>query len=139
MDFLDLIITIAILCAGGLLTGKKGKKTDPRQSAKQSRPVFEVPAADFSEEEPEMGDFFTDEDLEAVEEKSEEKKSSYFTYEDLRQSWGSKPEAKAAEPAMASVSTSDSVTYERVQPVLGEAFDLRKAFIYQTILERVEY
>ena len=55
MDFLDLIITIAILCVGGLLTGKKGKKTDPRQSAKQNRPVFEVPAADFSDEETEIG------------------------------------------------------------------------------------
>ena len=28
MDFLDLIITIAILCAGGLLTGKKGKAVE---------------------------------------------------------------------------------------------------------------
>ena len=138
MDFLDLIITIAILCVGGLLTGKKGKKTDPRQSAKQNRPVFEVPAADFSDEETEIGDFFTDDDYDAATEKSEEKAPSYFTYEDLYQSSGNTTTAEAVKPVKPSVSIGEEDTTERVFPVLGEAFDLRKAFIYQTILERVE-
>ena len=120
MDFLDIIITIAILGLGSLLTGsKKGKKAAQQQTA-APRPaaephpfqtIFEDSEEKFSEEP--AGD-------------------TYFTYESPRANWTSEVHDEEAKP----IQVQDDVA---MRPrVMGEEFDLRKAFIYQTIMERVE-
>ena len=132
MDFWDIIITIAILGVGSLLTGgKKGKKAAPQQSA-SPRPaanphpfqsIFETEEDSVYDEE-----WSSDDVEEFVEDKPAE--DTYFTYENPRE-WS---EVRTEQPEPVRVQND---TAERPR-VLGEEFDLRKAFIYQTIMERVE-
>ena len=127
MDFLDIIITIAILGGASLFSGKSGKRAGRRQqTAGSQRPVMEAqPVPDFG------FDVFSDE-------KEEEKVASdntYFSYEQQPLEEESRqPERQVAEvePVVAA-----SAAPEPAVSVMDEPFDLRKAVIYQTIMERV--
>lgn len=128
MDFLDIIITIAILGVGSLLTGSKsGKKAASRQSA-HPRPA--------ASPNPFQTIFETDEAAENVwnEDYAEDVKEEepYFTYEspNVSEAFNSQPEHKEQ------VNVCENTVLR--PSVMGEEFDLRKAFIYQTILTRVE-
>lgn len=142
MDFLDLIITIAILAAGGLLGGRSGKKTARRQqpsgagasrSDEEAQPMMDF--GDVDEEDYPSDDVFQTEEVrnETPDWKSGVFGKSYFTYEG--QPSGQEVDGPAVSKAAA----------EAVQPAVEESslvddvFDLRKAIIYQTMLERVEY
>lgn len=141
MDFIDIIITIAILGVGGLLSGaKKGKKAAPQQSAPRpvARPAFETLFEDDDDildedvnEEVFTSDFAEDVNVERETNTQEE----YFSYEnqDMNQTW---------EDTFESTEKPDSMTNETVSEETGYFdgnIDIRKAFIYQTILERVNY
>lgn len=141
MDFIDIIITIAILGVGGLLSGaKKGKKAAPQQSAPRpvARPVFETLFEDDDDildedvnEEVFTSDFAEDVNVERETNTQEE----YFSYEnqDMNQTW---------KDTFESTEKPDSMTNETVSEETGYfdgKIDIRKAFIYQTILERVNY
>lgn len=141
MDFIDIIITIAILGVGGLLSGvKKGKKAAPQQSAPRpvARPVFETLFEDDDDildedvnEEAFTSDFAEDVNVERETNTQEE----YFSYEtqDMNQTW---------KDTVESTEKPDSMTNEMVSEETGYfdgKIDIRKAFIYQTILERVNY
>ena len=139
MDIRDIIITIAILAVGGLLGGKNTKKTGRKQaSAQKPRPAFAQPDEEYVQNE------WSDENfVEDWEEPVEEKGvfgSSYFSYEDQPAEPVSR---RSAEPVKQEPVKQEPVRLfderqESIATVLGETFDLRKAFIYQTIMERVE-
>ena len=130
MDFLEIIITIAVLGVIGLLPGgKKGKKTATQQSAKPRsagnprpfHPVFET-----------IEDAVDDDVWNENHSEESNREESYFTYENLDENEEYKFQSVSTEPIRVSEKT-------KMRPcVMGEEFDLRKAFIYQTILERVE-
>ncbi len=134
MDFLDIIITIAILGVGSLLTGsKKGRKT-VRQQAAAPRPAAEPHPFQTVFESDEDSSFDDAGDIEDSEEKFGEEPAgdTYFTYEAPGANWDSEVRCEQAQPIQVQKETA-------VRPrVMGEEFDLRKAFIYQTIMERVE-
>lgn len=134
MDFLDIIITIAILGVGSLLTGsKKGKKAAQQQTA-APRPAAEPHPFQTIFESDEESSFEDVWDVEDSEEKFSEEPAgdTYFTYESPRANWTSEVHNEEAKP----IQVQDDVA---MRPrVMGEEFDLRKAFIYQTIMERVE-
>ena len=143
MDFVDIIITIAILGLGGLLSGKKkGKKTSPQPSAAPrptARPIFET----LFEEDDDDVDVFEEDTFDQVdnevfdyekpvaENQTNGFQSEYFTYENI-----------SADRRDESVQVSESMNViEESGPdnVFDGVFDVRRAFIYQTILERVRY
>lgn len=141
MDFIDIIITIAILGVGGLLSGvKKGKKAAPQQSAPRpvARPVFETLFEDDDDilDKDVNEEAFTSEFAEDVNvERETNTQEEYFSYEnqDMNQTW---------EDTFESTEKPDSMTNEMVSEETGYfdgKIDIRKAFIYQTILERVNY
>lgn len=144
MDFLDLIITIAILAVGGLLTGnKKGKKAAGQQAAENGPVAGPRPFQSLFEddEEPSL-DQFDDSWSENVEEEEVEEKPKaqedalgrpYFSYENQPFQQTEAAETEAEKPI-----TVASEDQGQLSGLLGESFDLRKAFIYQTIMERVE-
>jgi hypothetical protein len=137
MDLLDLIITIAILGVGGLLSGKSSWKTARRQRA-AGIPGFddETQRETIFEEESEDEDYSFDVKEEDSQVNNEIFENSYFTYEaEPTQQW--KQEQKIENVQGLEVTAKDEPM--NVTTLLGETFDLRKAFIYQTILERVEY
>ena len=134
MDFLDLIITIAILGVGSLLTGsKKGKKTAQQQAA-APRPAAEPYPFQTIFESDEDSSFDDVWDIEEPEEKFSEEPAgdTYFTYESPRASWTAEAHSEEAKPIRVQEDTAMRLR------VMGEEFDLRKAFIYQTSMERVE-
>lgn len=132
MDFLDIIITIAILGGASLFSGKSGKRAGRRQqTAGSQRPVMEAqPVPDFG--------FDVDEDDVFSDEMEDEKvafDNTYFSYEQQPSEEESRqPERQVAEaePVVAA-----SAAPEPAVSVMDEPFDLRKAVIYQTIMERV--
>ena len=143
MDFVDIIITIAILGLGGLLSGrKKGKKTSPQPSAAPrptARPIFET----LFEEDDDVDDEFEEDTFDQVDNEVfdyEEPvatnqangfQDEYFTYENMSGD-------RSDEPVQ--ISESMNVIEEPdTDNVFDGAFDVRRAFIYQTILERVNY
>lgn len=143
MDFVDIIITIAILGLGGLISGrKKGKKTSPQPSAAPrptARPIFET----LFEEDDDVDDEFEEDTFDQVDNEVfdyEEPvatnqangfQSEYFTYENMSGDRNDEP---------VQMSESMNVIEEpNADNVFDGAFDVRRAFIYQTILERVNY
>jgi len=148
MDFLDIIITIAILFAGSFLTGKKktGKKVSKQMPPLRpaSAPVGDEQLPEFDSEPDEtfadvFGNFsdfdsdevFNDDPFQAPENVQQQ---PYFSYEN-EEAVAEDHSNHLSSPLMTTVSNSAS------QPlnILGEKFDLRKAFVYQTIMERVNY
>ena len=142
-SIIDIIITIAILGVGGLLTGgkKNGKKAAPAKPARERRPVWDgwfqtEPAAEARP----MSELLDDDAAPAPKAKKKHKEpktergamgKSYFTYED------SSLQDNNAEVAF--TAPADNERTSLMPSILGEPFDLRKAFIYQTVMERVEY
>ena len=149
MDLFDLILTIAILAVGSFLTGGKkfGKKAAPAE------PQVEVEMGDVDKgdlweeflgrEEEQVQEYPYQEEASSLEENTEEACSleeivpeeasleepvtEYFSYEN-----------QAAEESLhAAVQQQLTVSEEEPRNVLGQVFNLRQAFIYQTILERV--
>ena len=139
MDFLDIIITIAILAAGGLLSGGK-KKTGKRTSSQNAgtpvnRPAWStVSGEDVHGEARETVTASNNVNNGDTRKKKNRKQSNaYFSYEDPVQSWNnSQPEESR---------TAASRVEDVKQEILfgGEEFDLRKAILYQTVMERVNY
>ena len=142
-SIIDIIITIAILGVGGLLTGgkKSGKKAAPTKPARERRSVWDgwfqtEPAAEARP----MSELLDDDATPNPKAKKKHKEprtdrsamgKSYFTYEDLSM--------QDSNAAAAFTATTDNERANLMPSILGEPFDLRKAFIYQTVMERVEY
>ena len=139
MDFLDIIIMILILGAGSLFSGKKKVKKsfngnqNKRQQPNPFEPVVETLGDDIDGD----GDFrFDDND-------SYEKSHNYESFKDTS-SFGNdyfsyenndrvdEPDQNIVVDKIVEQPVSDSATL-----VAGEGFDLRKAIVYQTIMERV--
>ena len=128
MDLLDLIITIAILAGGALLSGGKKKTSD-----KKARPVTTSQKDDGT-----LSDVW--QSLMGVEEevktptksnkknrtKTSAEASSYFSYENQPVDWNKKESVPSDMPQ-------NRVFQEETPAPIN--FDLRQAFIYQTILQ----
>lgn len=137
MDLVDLIITIAILVGGSLLSGsiKFGKKTAPQQAVPTAKPEDEALA-----DEDKAGDIWAEMFGEVIPEQQEPEvqEEGYFTYEDPafaeKQSFveemTSQEKEEEDKPLAISEEKENGVSF-------GQKFDLRQAFIYQTLLERV--
>lgn len=129
MSILEIIITIVVLGVIGLLPdSKKGKKTAPQQSAKPRparNPRSFQPVSETS------GDVV--DDVWNKEYREEEYSAEpYFTYENPNMN----DERDSYTEQRRTVTAPENVVMR--PSVMGEEFDLRKAFIYQTILTRVE-
>ena len=114
MEFGDILWTIVLIIAGfggGLvkLFGSKNQVDSEESAQPASYPAWEAEADDFEEE---------------IEEVPEE--NPYFTYEMPEQTYAPAAASVPHEPMAPAVP-------EAVQA--NEAFDLRKAIIYQTILQ----
>ncbi|MBP5327483.1 MAG: hypothetical protein J6Y98_06200 [Bacteroidales bacterium] len=132
MDFVEIIITIAIIAVGSLLgSGKKSaKKVAPSQASGRRPAQAPMPGGLFKD--------FSADDL-SNEKSSNTKKQKnrdslgqeYFSYENSTSELNSQSSVNSY-----SMPDSDSVEKDTFS-VLDEPFDFRKAVIYQTIMERV--
>ena len=139
MDLSDIIITLVIMGVALLTGGKKGKKAAAGQQAKQGRPQANRPAweavfggtvhDDVRENENAQSEVRNNK----ARNKGRRQQGSYFSYEDPSQNWESN-QHEASQPI-----ANKGAEENREVLVAGEAFDLRKAFVYQTIMERVDY
>ncbi len=130
MDILDIIITIAILCVGGLLGGKNTKKTDRRQ-ASSPRPR---PAVEQNDEEYVSNEWGDEEFVEDWEEPVEEKGvfgSSYFSYEEQPAETVGHKNTEPVKPEPVKVQLASAVEEQTndITSLLGETVDLRMPFI----------
>ncbi len=142
MDLVGLIISIAILGIGSLLTGGK-KKMSQQQTANQQKggaakaskrgqpASSEQPQNRGSVFEPYIDESFSQNtSKERKKHRQNQKKNTqqeYFTYENQPIDWDKTSE-------MSSRTKVDEVVDE-VQTQLQEWFDLRQAIIYQTVME----
>ena len=128
MNFGDIIWIVVLLLAtfGGSITKllRSANQEDADTSAQPaSHPVWEAEGYDTVEMP--LDD----------EEASETMDDAYFTYEDVRQEYHApvpQHTACAPSPAVSAVRQEEEQPMSRKEP---EAFDLRKAVIYQTILQ----
>ena len=129
MDLLDLIITIAILAAGSFLAGGK-KKTQEKNGKPAAAPRMEPPISPASWQQFGTVDEVVNKGKAKSRKPSGQKyqteNPAYFSYENQPVDW---------EKTNAPVSNQeDEQAIER--PSLAPIpFDLRQAFIYQTILQ----
>ena len=139
MDFLDIIITVAILLAGGLMTG--GKKKPVRQSrqtpAGMNTPTDNMPRGFLFDEDDDIEeDIFEDE---SVETPAPQVETPYFTYEDLSVDNAAQSAPMQDAPAQANpvqtAPVSEPLRIVDDEPVEHPQFDLRQALIYQSILQ----
>lgn len=110
-DILWIVILLIATFGGGLIKGiRKAFRVEDSEEDSQpvSHPMWETEAAEFEAEEPEEDPYG---------------QSPYFTYEaptvEVRTSAPEVPAAPVTQPAM----------------LAGEEFDLRKAIIYQTVMQ----
>lgn len=135
MDLIELIAVIAILSVGSLLTGGKkfGKKASPRDVAADV-PADEPAADQYGDVETDetWADFFGEEQQAAA--PADEESNQYFSYETLD---ADKVESPSEPVAVEEHEMPETAVQEVQHPAYAGNFDLRQAFIYQTILERV--
>ncbi|MBP5548073.1 MAG: hypothetical protein J6X58_04170 [Bacteroidales bacterium] len=129
MKLLDLVIALAILGASSLLTGgnKKGKKTAPQQAPRRQARTPRMESAPAQE--------YQTRNSSGSQNRNDNVQNSgngYFTYEN--------PEYQENMPQETEVVAEQKPEETNWYPqVMGEDFDLKKAFVYQTVMERVEY
>lgn len=120
MDFVDIIIWVAILAVGGLLSGGKKKKPGQQPAA---RPVAS------NTQNPQMSNNPQPRSSQSVNRRNtRSQRSSYFTYEDL----SSESNTPSNDNKHATVNESSNME-EYV--TVSEPFNLRQAIIYDTILK----
>ena len=147
MDLVDLIITIAILGVGSLLTGgrKFGKKTAPQQTVPTNGTAAEAMDGDESVDDSWVYEFGDSENQETeyideecvMREVTEE--GDYFTYETIDDS-ESRNSLEELSPDGKSIFVENHLQEEISDDTTVEDygfFDLRQAIISQTILQRV--
>lgn len=133
MDLLDLIVTIAILGVGSLVAGGKkklsGNKTAPQQQAPR-RQVWDT-IMEMIGETPANAE--TVQTANAAEPEAEE--VSYFTYEQPEPEWRSPVMEESVAPRRWETGAQQQEQTVETEEEKGTSFDLRTAFVYQTILE----
>lgn len=140
MDLFDIIITVLILGVGGLLGSKKrpGRESDSgkKNTAQgKQRPSFgsvlaemlgEIDVANKPAAKP------ATEPSKIRRQEKTKQQTEYFTYENQPINWNEKNNSFSEE---VSDSKSDIASEGLLEPLFDGKLDLRKAFIYQTILE----
>lgn len=152
MDIFDLIITIAILGVGSLLTGglKIGKKTAPQQAAPKGGVADAVADEESdntweelfgSKESMEEASSLEGESLEgeSLEGESLEEIPSggYFTYESASNNESSASQTTGAAEKLSKPDVAVETTEAEEDNVHRPFFDLRQAVVSQAILQRV--
>ena len=129
MDFIDIIIAIAVIAGSFLLSGKKKSREET------ARPVVKPSTTSDSYDSESAWESYGEEESAETPDynyrREAEFQKEYFSYET----------PQVEEPSRVSVPdpASEETVENLVRVPVMDGFDLRKAFIYQTILERVEY
>ena len=129
MNIWSIIIAVAIFILPSLLPGKKntGKKTV--SAAPAPAPVMGIPEEDVTDTVDDGGAFFDEDDDYA---EADDLGQPYFSYETVGENKVKSSVQFEEKEGVSVVDEPDSMPVT----TLDEVFDLRKAIIYQTIMQR---